>query len=151
MLLVRLSASDQRLIERATSLEELKGIRQRMVDLIQQSLVLKELGKTPVVKKQAYNWLEAWKICVEVLGVGGITKPPFPDASWYVRINNVLRTYAMDDDSVRDLATYAKHNLRSPTSFDFLICQHPRILAGEFGKKTEVTQALANVVQLPED
>ena len=134
MLLIRLTASDLRLIDKASSEPELQGVRQLVLDRIAQAKVLKEFGKTPAAPEPRYAWKDALSTAKTVLGEA-VTKPPFPDYRWFQRINSALKGFGMTDAKVREVAEHAlKHllNHRKTISFDFLICQHQRILAGEF-------------------
>jgi len=134
MLLVKLSANDLRLIERAKSPDELAGAHQLILDRVAQSKVMKEFGRTPTLKVATrYTWQDALRVVKEVWGEGNVRMPPFPDQTWYVRINTQLKRHGNDDFSIKTLAQYAKNNLKGPSiSLDFLIAQQLRILAGEF-------------------
>lgn len=156
MLLVKLSASDVKTIRQAKTDGEFAGIHQMMLDRILQTETLKSFGKAPSVREAYYSWKEALAVCTEVLGEKAVTRPPFPDNTWFVRINGVLRTHRMDEAYVRKLAEYAKANLmrKRPTiSFDFLICQHQRILSGEFGQASTQTNTTPDLTlyKLPEE
>lgn len=135
MLAIRISANDERIIAKAVSQAELEGAVQLVKDRIAQAKQLKQFGKTAKSDEPKFGWKEALAIVTEVLGRENVTKPPFPDYRWFQRINGVIRNYGMDEASVRSLAEYAKNNLRQPTNFDFLICQHRRVLDGEFNNK----------------
>ena len=142
MLLIKLSAEDMRIIERASTEAELQGVRRLLLDKISISKTLKEFNKAPSAdepKRVSLGWAKAFEIAREVLGRENVTMPKFPDNSWYARVGGVIRREGMTEGDVRDLAQYCKDNLRQPTSFDFMICQQHRIRTGEF-----------NVVKLPE-
>lgn len=155
MLLVRLSASDQRTIERAKNQDEIAGAHQLVKDRIAQSKVLREFGKTPAIKTAAYHWQDALKIVKEVWGEGNVRVPPFPDQFWYARLNTQIKRHGNDDASVRALAEYAKANLKGTSiSLDFLIGQQQRILAGEFDARRRPESAAnpgAMGPELPEE
>jgi hypothetical protein len=136
LLLIRLTADAIRLIERANTEPELRGVRQLILDQIQISKTLKEFGRVPKVGVAKYlGWAKAFQIAEEVVGRGNLTKPPYPDNSWYARLNGVLKRECMTEDTVRELAEYCRDNLRSPLSFDFMIAQQHRIRTGEFNVK----------------
>ncbi len=157
MLLVRFTAEDLRIIERAKSAPEKEGALTLVNDRIAQSKVLKEFGKSPTVKAQTYGWQLAFKTAKDILGEA-VIKPPFPDYRWYQRINGTLREQGFDDDKMRELAEYAKAHLlgrRKTISFDFMVSQHRRILDGEFdtgGAKDAATlQSPRMGPELPEE
>lgn len=132
MLLIRVSAEDERLIRRATTMPELEGIKTQIVELIDRAKVLKSFGKVAVLKTPAFGWRDAIAIFDEVCGAHQVTHPPYPDATWYARMNAAIRRHGMTPDSLRQLAEYARDNLRMPSSMDFLLNQQVRIFAGEF-------------------
>lgn len=151
MLLVRLSAADMRMIEKAETPQELSGLRTRMMDLIQQSLTLKEFGASPTVRHQGFTWKEAFKICKDVCGA---TMPPFPESFWFSKVNRALKEHGMDADFIQKLAEYAKANLRPNPSFEFLVVQHERVMSGEFNQRPAnagVTVPVAFGPSLPEE
>jgi len=136
MLLIKLTADDLRLIERTKSDQEKIGIFSLVQDRIQQAQTLKSFGKTVREDPDRYGWQQALKKAREVLG-DAVTIPPYPDNGWYARINGVLRTHGFSDTLMVELAEFAKAYLlsgkRKTVSFDFLVCQHKRVLDGEFG------------------
>lgn len=135
MLLVKFTAADLKLFDRAKSQAEIEGALALVRDRIAQYKLLKEFGKVPSEKAETFGWKHALEVCEEVLGKEGVFKPPFPDYRWFQRINGVLKSHGMGPDRVREIAEYAKENCRTPISFDFLICQHRRIMDGEFNNK----------------
>lgn len=152
MLLVKLSAQDQRLIERANTEPELQGIRRLILDKIAISQTLKEFNKAPSIEqRKSLGWARAWEVTKEVLGQGNVTMPPFPDNSWYARVGGVIRRECMTEDSVREMAEYCRDNLRKPVSFDFMICQQHRIRTGEFNVAKRPTDTAIKLPELPED
>lgn len=133
MLVIKLFVPEIRLIEKATTEAELKGIKQLILDKVEVSKTMKELGRAPTMKQApSMGWAKAFAVAKEVLGPKGVTIPPFPDNSWYARINGMLKREGMGEDEVRALAEYARDKMRVPISFDFLICQQHRIRTGEF-------------------
>lgn len=133
MLTIKISAADQRIIERAQSLPELEGVRSMIMDHIAAAKLLQEMGRAvPVERPKAFSWGQAWDICEAILGKGSLTRPPFPTNSWYARISGYIKRAGMDEGYVTSLAKHAEEHLRKPISFDFLICQHERILAGGY-------------------
>lgn len=137
MLLVKFSAEDLRILERAKTDPEKLGCFQMVTDRIEQAKTLKAAGKVGVYRVASYSWQAALKQAKEVLD-DTLTLPPFPDYRWYQRINGVLRQHAFTDEYTKRLAEYAKEHLlkyRKTIGFDFMICQHERILAGEFNNK----------------
>ena len=150
MLLIKLSAQDQRLIERANTEPELQGIRRLILDKVAISQTLKEFNKAPTIEQpKSLGWARAFEVAKEVLGRENVTKPPFPDNSWYARVGGVIRREGMSEDSVRELAEYCRDNLRKPVSFDFMICQHHRIRTGEFNVAKKPDEI--KLPELPED
>lgn len=141
MLLIKISANEQRQIERAITAADLGGVRGMILDKLAISKTMQEFGRAPTLRTEKYlPWSKALRVVEEVLGKEHVTRPPFPNNDWYARINGVLRRECMTEDTVRELAEYARDHLRRPVSFDFLICQQHRIRTGEF-----------DVIQRPKD
>lgn len=136
MLLVKFSAEDLRTIKNARSQGEIEGVLTLVRDRILSADTLKRLGKEPGPNKaDRFRWEAAWKVCVEVLG-DRVTKPPYPEYTWFSRISSCIKQYGMDEAYVRALAEFARDNVYgAKIKFEFLICQHERILAGEFNKR----------------
>lgn len=131
MLLLRISAEDERLIGRAKTEQELAGVVQLVRDRLAQSKLLKEMGRTPTARQFKYGWRDALEAARAVLG-DQVTVPPFPDDHWYRRITTHVRSYGIDNEKVAAICEYVRANMRLPIKFEFMICQHERILAGEF-------------------
>lgn len=135
MLLIKLTAEDLRLIAKTKTDQEKIGIFALIKGRIDQAEILKSMGKEVKPDKERYGWQQALKCAREVIG-DVVTIPPYPDPGWYQRINSVLRTHGFSEEYMTKLSEYAKQNLlhKRPTiSFDFLVCQHERIMRGEFG------------------
>jgi hypothetical protein len=152
VLVIKISRPDQRIIERASTEPELRGVRQLILDKIAIAETMKEFGKTALEEKRvSLGWQKAFAVAQEVLGKAGVTMPPYPDNSWYARVGGVIRREGMTEDSVRELAQYCKDNLRQPTSFDFMICQQHRIRTGEFNVVKRAPDIVPEMPLLPED
>lgn len=152
MLLIKLFVPEIRLIEKANTEAELRGIKQLVLDKIAISQTMKEFSKAPTERaRTSLGWAKAFAIVKEVLGPKGVTMPPFPDNSWYARINGVLKREGSTAEDVKELAEYARDKLRSPVSFDFLICQQHRIKAGEFDVAKQSVAPPIELPKLPED
>lgn len=152
-ILVKLSAQDVRILRGAKSPAELAGAVQLLRDRIDSAEALKALGKPVTIRARTYKWQEAWETAHSVLG-DRLTRPPFPDGTWFRRINSTIRNWALDDEKVRAVAEHVRDHTRpGSTSFDWLICQHPRIMAGEYdvAKRAEPAQALVASCALPEE
>lgn len=136
MLLVKLTAEDLRMIRGARSQAEIEGCLALVKDRILAAETLKKFGKEPGPNKsERFRWEAAFKVAYEVLG-DRLTKPPYPEYTWFARISSCIKQYGMDADYVRGLAEYARDNVYgAKLKFEFLICQHERILAGEFNKR----------------
>lgn len=154
MLLVRFSAQDLRIIERAQTPGEIQGVIDLVRERVAQSKVLKEFGKTPTLRVEKYRWKEALKSAQEVLG-DQVTFPKLTDYMYYQRINRAIMDEGMDHEFVTKLANYVKENMRLPIKFDFMICQHKRIMEGEFpkGRETRTPVAMSQQMgpELPEE
>jgi hypothetical protein len=133
VVIVRISATDERTIKGAESVSELKGMRELLLERIEQARALLAFRKAePKEKKEeAFSWKQAVAVAREVLG-DNMTMPPFPDASWYQRLYRTIKHYGMDEAYVRKLAEHARDHMRLPIKLDFMIGQHQRILAGEW-------------------
>lgn len=133
MITVRISATDERTIRGAETLDEFKGLQQLLIERIEQSRALSAFRKSvPSEKKEKpFTWREAIAIAREVLG-DNLTVPPFPDSTWYQRIYRNMKHYGMTEEYVRKLAEHARDSMRLPIKLDFMIGQHERILAGEW-------------------
>lgn len=133
MIQVRISATDERTIKGAESLDELKGLQQLLLERIEQARALLVFRKSEPKeqKEKAFGWKDAISVSREILG-DNLTVPPFPDSTWYQRIYRTMKHYGMGEDYVRKLATHARDCMRLPIKLDFMIGQHERILAGEW-------------------
>jgi hypothetical protein len=135
LLLIKLTADDLRLFERTKTDSEKIGLFSLLQDRIEQAKTLKSFGKTVKEDVEKYGWQKALKCARDIMG-DAVTVPPYPDPGWYQRINGVLRQNAFTDEFMTTLTNYCKANLmngRKTISFDFMVCQHRRILDGEFG------------------
>lgn len=158
MLLVKLSAADIRMVRASKSPAEIEGVREMLLQRITQAETLKQLKQDPRLRKENFVWNDAWDVMEGVLGKGNLTKPPFPNHTWYRRVAQAVSRNGMDADAATELAEYAKAKLRMPVSFDFLICQQARIIAGEFDQndQTPAHRVIgpvypAEIPRLPED
>jgi hypothetical protein len=152
MLLIKISKDDERIISRASTSAELQGIRQMILDKIAISSTLKEFNKAPTIKQPTHlGWAKACNAAKEEIGNSNVTTPPYPDNSWYARVNGVLRREGMTEESVRELAKYCKDNMRMPISFDFMICQQHRIRSGEFNVVKRRVDIVPEMPKLPEE
>lgn len=141
MILVKLSAEDLRIIQGAKLQEELLGVRQLVLDRVEQAKLLKEFNKQPTVRSPGFRWKEALEVAREVLG-NDVTFPKITDYLWYRRINGAIMHDGLDEAYIHALSEYARDNLKMPVKFDFLVCQHRRILEGEFNVKTSAQKAV---------
>lgn len=152
MLLIKISAAEQRQIEKANTEAELRLFRLAILEKIQVAKLLKEFGKEPTLREdKSLPWSKAIAICREVIGREHVTMPTTPDGAWYIRLNSVLKRECMTEGSVRELAEYARDHLRRPVSFDFLICQQHRIRSGEFDVAPQKKDVVPEMPLLPED
>lgn len=152
MLLIKLSAAEQRQIEKANDEPSLRAVKQLVLEKIQTMKLLKEFGKEPSLREdKSLPWSKAIAICREVIGREHVTMPTTPDGAWYIRLNSVLKRECMTEDSVRELAEYARDHLRKPVSFDFLICQQHRVRSGEFDVAPVKKDIVPEMPLLPED
>lgn len=155
MMLIKLTAEDVRLVRGAQTDSEARGVVQRVKELILQTETLNSFGKTPKLRAAGYGWRAAYTTMCEVLGEDKVTKPPFPDSTWFITINNAMARYKMGEPEVRALAEYVRDHLGGSNSFDFLIRQHHRILTGEFDRKGPGAKKVAgpdlSLHQLPEE
>lgn len=131
MITIKLSAEDERILQRAKTEPELQGARQLVLDRIAQSKLMKEFGRTPKAAEPNFRWKEALAVAKEVLG-DNVTFPQLTDYRYYQRINGTIMRDGLDAEYVRGLAEYVRDHLRQPTKFDFMICQHKRICEGDF-------------------
>jgi len=113
----------------------------QLVALIDAAESARALGihptKRPGKADKGLLWLDAWRVCHEVLGDAGVKKPANPDPSWYARITSRLRHDGVSLDQVRELAEYVRDRVATgtrPQDFTFLVNCRDRILAGEFDR-----------------
>lgn len=131
MIVIRLSAEDERIIRGAKLPEELVGARQLVLDRIAQSKLMREFGKVPKEKPRDFRWKEALEVAKETLG-DQVTFPKITDYLWYKRVNGAIMHDGLDAEYVTKLSEFVKANMRLPIKFEFMICQHRRIMEGEF-------------------
>lgn len=145
MIIIRLSAEDEKLITRAQALGELQGIRQLVLDRCAQSRLMKEMGTEPKMRNDKFRWKEALAVAKEVLG-DDVTFPKITDYRWYQRVNGAIMHDGMDAEFVMKLSTYAKEHMRMPIKFEFMICMHDRIMKGEYDNQKSKLEGVASVV-----
>jgi len=152
MLLIKLSAEDLRLIDRAQTPADLEGAVAVVRDRIQQANVLKSFGREPGPnrKESSLRWDVAWQICHAVLG-DDVYRPPAPEYRWFGKVNGAIRGNRMDEAYVQALAEYVKTHIPGRNSFMFIITAADRILAGEFDKAPKAdNMEVLRTCQLPE-
>lgn len=140
MILVKISAEDERCAQAAKTVQELEGLREMLLERIEQAKVLKDFRKAKDMKIQrlkssysaTYTWKDALVTAREVLGSSGVQVPPYPTQSWYASLNAHMRSYGLGEPEVRALAEYVRDNMRTPIKLDFMLRQRERILAGEW-------------------
>ena len=135
MVIIKLSAEQERLVRKAQTESDLRGVRDMLVDVLDRAHVLKSFGKAPSYKERTFNWKDALLIVQEVVGRQNVTIPPFPESTWYARIQGHIRRNRLDADAIRSLAEYARDHIRMPSSLDFILGQAPQILAGNYDIK----------------
>lgn len=135
MIKIKISADNERLLQKAKTESELRGAVDLILERVSQAKASAVFGKEPAPAEREqlkrYNWRTAKEVLGRVLG-DQLRHPPFPDPIWYQRIHRTLKTYDMTEEKLTELAEYAKDRLKPPYSLDFLVCQHERILAGNF-------------------
>src|SRR5690348_11857678 len=151
MNLVRISAEDERLIARATTLAELNGIKSLMMDRIEQAKVLKSFGKVAKLKDETFSWRDVARIFDEVMGKARVTRPPFPEYTWYQRMGSAIKKFQMDEESTKLLAEYCRDHLRDTNNLEFMVMQQRRIMAGEFDAEQLGKVTKAALPELPEE
>jgi hypothetical protein len=141
MLLVRLTAQDLRTIDGATSPEEISGVVALLRMRVEEARTGKKLGEVggDLRNKRVapYLWKEALGDLRPILG-GDMTVPPFPETSYYARLNRTLKEYGFTREYTEKLGKYVKEKLRPPYQFSFIINAHHRILKGEFDSQQVV-------------
>lgn len=141
MVIIRLTAEDERCIQGAATLDELQGMRELIKLRIEQSRTLRAFRQAEKVPDTSdrevgapFTWKAALPIVEEVLGKQHVVVPPYPDRAWYVRITTTMKQYRMDEAYIRKLAAHARDHMMMPIKFEFLVTQHHRILAGEWDR-----------------
>lgn len=143
MLVVKFHAADIRTIMGASTTADIEGAIELVRDRIKAAETLKLFGATTAPNKfervgnHGFDWRSAIQTAKEILGQDNVIHPPSPDYTWYRRINSTIKNWNIDAARVVEIAEYVKANMRLPINFDFMICQHPRILAGEFDATTQ--------------
>lgn len=153
MITVGLKVGNIRLLRKAKTQAELEGCVAMILQLVEQSETLKSFGKE-VKPSSKFTWREAKELCDTVLGAENVTTPPYPDGAWFRRHHYVMQRECWTPEQITELAEYVKANMRLPISFDFMLSQGRRILAGEWNRKPDGTRpSTANWRQdtLPDD
>ena len=150
MILIKVTADQERLIRRASSEQELRGIKDLMIDMLDRAHVLKSFGTVETLKSRVFSWKDALAVLREVCGETNITVPPFPDPSWYGRIQGYIRRGGLGPDETRELGEYVRDHLRLPSSLDFILGQRHQITAGRYdvSKPVEVRAGYVPVNRL---
>lgn len=149
MNLIRISVEDERLFQRAASLQELQGVRSLVLDRLEQAKVLKSFGKIAKLKEDNFNWKSVAQIFEEVMGKERVTRPPFPEYTWYQRLSSAIKRFQMDEESTRVLAEYCRDHLRESNSLEFMVMQQRRIMSGEYDEHKPIEKA--SLPSLPEE
>jgi hypothetical protein len=133
MIRIKISADNERLIRGAKTMPELEGVRALILERMEQANAERTAAKLfpKAGAPGKLNWKQAKEVLEVTLGAD-LKAPPFPDPIWYQRVNRTLKTYGLDEAKLTELAEYVKDHLKPPYSMDFIICQHERVLSGEF-------------------
>ena len=138
MVIVKLSAEDERLLKKAQSLQELEGVRALVLDRIERARVLASFGRKEkqTNHENKYNWKQALDDARSILGEVNVTVPPFPESYYYKRCNTVISRFGINREYMHKLAKYVQdHGMRIPISFQFMLWSHKQILDGEYDGK----------------
>lgn len=135
MIIVKFTADNVRLLKKAASEAELRGVVDLVLERIAQAEQMRVFGKEPTAGKKKerarYNWRTAKEVLGRVLG-DNLKSPPFPDPIWYQRVHRGMMLNDLTEEKLTKLAEHARDHLRPPYSLDFLIGQYERILAGVY-------------------
>lgn len=150
MIKIKLSAQDVRTIRGAESLAELQGIRSilltRIAEFERERAAASEKAKGSLAGGLP-NWKQARAVLEGVLGTD-LKAPPFPDPIWYQRVHRAIKMYGIDHDKLKEIAEYVKAHLKPPYSMDFIVCQHERILAGNYDSQVAKRGASSDATYL---
>lgn len=133
MLIIKLKADNIRQLERAATEPELRGAVNMVLELMEQSKVLKSFGKTPKAEDK-FTWKEARDILKARLG-DDFVMPPFPDSQYFRNLSSAIKAWGMDEEYVKKLADKVVTDLRPPYNFSFLMAQAHRILGGAYDRQ----------------
>lgn len=138
MITIKLKAADVKLIKRA-AFDDVDWASQ-VSSLLNEKIEQAEAEKLFKATKPAGMTVNrAMDLARGILG-DGVVIPPAPDGAFYAVLSRHLSQWKMTEESLTELFEYVKANLSLPAQFEFIIKQHPRILAGTWnrsGKKHE--------------
>lgn len=138
MIIIKISADNERLLKRAQSPAELRGAVDMVLDRIEQARAVKEASKRDVVEPKAYspfNWKEVLSAARDVLGEQ-VTAPPFPDHIWYQNIQRKAKLYGLTREKMKELCEKVQESyLAPPYQLSFIVNNAERFLTDGYKSK----------------
>lgn len=142
MIKIKISADNERLLQRAKTEGELRGAVDLILERIGQAKAEKAFEK-PTAQSEGsspYYWKTVVAGLREVLG-DDVRVPPYPDRIWIASTSRFAKMYGLEGEALTKLATAVKEStLKPPYDVRFLLQNCERILAGTYsgdGKYTD--------------
>lgn len=140
MITIKISADNERLINNAQTEAELRGVRELILERIEQSKAVKAASKRDVsVAKEAspYNWREVVSSLRDWFAPEELIFPESPDPAWYTTVQRYAKMHKLDRAGVGRLAQAIMESyLRPPFRVQWLVWNADSILAGKYKKGT---------------
>lgn len=138
MILVKISADNERLLKQAKTEAELRGAVDLVLERIEQSYSSKDakrLAESGPKATNPYNWKTVLGYLRASLGADVVTIPPYPDSSYIGRVNRYCKIYALDKEACDKIVqALADSYLKPPYQFNFIVSNVDRLLGGGYQK-----------------
>lgn len=131
MLQIKISADNERLLNRAKTEGELRGAVDMVLERIVQAKAAKEFKKAPAsgAGSSPYYWRNVVDTLRATLG-DDLRIPPFPDTAYYQTVYRYAKMYDLQGEKLQALATKVKETMKAPFDLRFILANNERIMAG---------------------
>ena len=141
MLHIKISADNERLIQNAQTTAELAGVREMILERIEQSKAVKEASKRELANPREpnpYNWREVVSALRDSYGPDELIFPESPDPIWYQSVQRNAKMHKLDRVGVGRLVEALRGSyLKPPYKVQWLVYNADAIMAGKYNKGAE--------------
>lgn len=138
MITIKISADNERLINNAQTESELRGVREMILERIEQSKAVKAASKAELANPKEpnpYNWREVVSALRDWFGPDDLIHPESPDPIWYQSVQRNAKMHRLDREGVGRLARAVMESyLKPPFKVQWLVYNADAIIAGKYKK-----------------